>query len=104
MRCLGIHLVAVVVVVALAANAGASIYTGSIDSSGADPNFPTLIATSTWGGGGASLSWIVDDTTNPGYWTYAYTFTGPGANQEVSHVILEVSSTFTANNIHIIWV
>ncbi len=57
----------------------------------------TLYATGGWAGGGATLSWVVDNTTNPGFWTYAYTFTV--ARKDISHVLMEVSGNFSTNDI-----
>jgi hypothetical protein len=66
-------------------------YSGSILSDS------TLFATDGWAGGGATLSWIADNETNVGFWTYAYTFTV--ARKNISHVIIEVSENFSENNI-----
>ncbi len=44
-----------------------------------------------------TLTWIVDDTTNPGFWTYAYTFTVD--QKSPSHHLIEVSLDFTESNI-----
>ena len=74
---------------ALEPNAGAALYTGSI--TGGDG----LIGFEAWSD--ATLSWEVDDTTNPGAWTYQYTFTV--CQKDISHVILEVSETFTPDNL-----
>jgi type 1 fimbria pilin len=51
------------------------------------------------GGWGANtqLTWRVDDVTNPGFWTYDYTFAdlaGSGA-RVIDNVLIEVSQTFT---------
>jgi len=71
-------------------------YSGSILSDS------TLFATDGWATGtatpsNAKLSWIVDNETNVGFWTYAYTFTV--ATKNISHVIIEVSENFSENNI-----
>jgi len=80
----------------IATGALALPYTGFLESD------LTLYATDGWATGtttpsNAKLSWIVDDTTNSGYWTYNYTFTV--AQKGISHVIIEVSENFTIENI-----
>ena len=81
----------VMFLLSIATGAWATSYTGSILSDA------TLIATDGWAGGGGTLSWTVDNTTNPGYWTYNYTFTV--AQKGISHVIIEVSENFGKNDI-----
>ena len=72
-----------------ASNSGAALYTGSI--TGGDG----LTGTDGWSD--AVLEWTVDDTTNPGYWTYSYLFNVE--MKDISHFILEVSETFTRENL-----
>ena len=45
----------------------------------------------------AELGWTVDDVTNSGYWSHAYTFTVD--EKAISHVITEVSDNFLEGNI-----
>jgi len=84
---------------ALAGTGWATMYTGSITSAAGGG----LFATRQWNGGSAadpnaSLSWLVDDTSNPGFWTYAYSWATDA--KALSHIIIEVSDTFTvAGNI-----
>ena len=76
------------------------MYTGSINSAAGGG----LYATQQWSGGttgdpNASLSWVVDDTSNLGFWTYAYSWATEA--KDLSHIIIEVSDTFTvAGNIN----
>ena len=52
--------------------------------------------TETWND--AELKWTVDNETNKdGYWTYNYTFTA--SEKALSHIQIEVSETFTIDNI-----
>ena len=81
----------VMCLLSIATGAWATSYTGSILSDA------TLIATDGWAGGGGTLLWTVDNTTNSGYWTYNYTFTV--ARKGISHVIIEVSENFGKNDI-----
>ena len=86
----------------IATGALALSYTGFLESD------LTFYATGGWATGtttpsNAKLSWIVDDTSNVGFWTYEYTFTV--ARKGISHVIIEVSgpkddpNAFSVNNI-----
>lgn len=50
-----------------------------------------------WNNANSILSWTVDDTSNANFWTYTYTFTV--SQKDPSHAILEVSDTFTDENI-----
>ena len=59
-------------------------YTGSLSVGGGG-----LIATGGWNVSSTTLSWVVDDTTTPGYWHYSYTLTVPA--QGISHIIIEAS-------------
>ncbi|CAG0966795.1 hypothetical protein PLCT2_01096 [Planctomycetaceae bacterium] len=92
-------LFALALVASVATSGWATTYTGSLTSS---PN-GGLFATQDWAGvttAGApnsSLSWIVDDTTNANLWTYNYIWTG--TRKGLSHIIIEVSDTFTKDNI-----
>jgi hypothetical protein len=80
----------------LHSNVSADIYKGSISALAGFETDGSLVASDAWSG--ASLSWTVDDETNQGYWTYAYEFTA-GADPELSHAIIELSSNFTPSNI-----
>jgi hypothetical protein len=79
----------------IATGAWALSYSGSLFSDA------TLFATENWAGGGAQLSWVVDNTTNPGFWTYDYTFniTSEPPVKNISHVIIEVSGNFGKSDI-----
>lgn len=44
---------------------------------------------------GGGLSWVVDDTSNSGMWTYTYTFNLPGFSPDISHAIVEVTDGAT---------
>jgi hypothetical protein len=69
-------------------------YTGSRSSATDDGIF----ATAQWADGGFSLSWEIDEVD--GLFTYVYTFGGTGVEEkDLSHWLLEVSDTFTADNI-----
>ena len=85
-------LITLILFIGLTANSWATSYVGSIVGGS------TLIAISPWNTTSTSLSWTVDDDSNPGYWTYSYTFAVP--SKAISHVIIEVSDNFTSNNIH----
>ena len=78
-----------------AGSASATTYTGSL-TSGAG-----ITGTNAWADN-LTLSWTVDDTTNPGFWTYTYEFqdNDPGQQKELSHLIIETSASFTASDIH----
>ena len=77
-------LITLVLFIALVSNSWATLYTGTLEDSG----FGELIVGGDWTV--ASLGWRVDDTSNPGYWTYSYEFTVTSA-PGISHVIAEVS-------------
>ncbi len=70
----------------------ANAYVGMLNSSDLG-----IIATGNWLVGGTTLGWNVTYDTSMGAWRYAYDF----SHQEgqTSHFILEVSSTFTGNDI-----
>jgi len=77
-----------------AGSASATTYTGSL-TSGAG-----ITGTGAWADN-LTLSWTVDDTTNPGFWTYTYEFqdNDPTQPKNLSHLIIEVSASFTASDI-----
>ncbi len=79
-------LIAIVVSLLIATNSWAT-YIGSIDGGS------TLIGTNGWSD--AVLSWDVSFDDNS--WIYNYTFTA--TQRDISHLILEVSDTFTTANI-----
>lgn len=86
---------AIVALVAIGVRAEATSYSGSVST----PAASGITAFNEWLNG-ISLSWLVDDTTNPGYWTYAYTFTDTaGQVKNLSHLIIEVSPEFSPNDI-----
>ena len=102
MKKLLLFLCAIGLTFGLAGNVWAISYTGSITSCDG------MSATGSWGfcnydtvppsQPGATLSWVVDNQINLGYWTYAYTFTVD--EKGISHVIIEVSDNFTLDNIY----
>ena len=83
----------------LAGNVWAISYTGSITSCDG------MSATASWSCNydpqppqpGATLSWVVDDVTNSGYWTYAYTWWTE--TKDLSHIDIEVSNNFSIDNL-----
>jgi len=84
-----------VIIVGFGTGAWAVTYTDTLAYS-ADLN-----AAGDWAlGSGASLTYVVDDTTNTGYWTYKYTFdvSGTSQNKGLSHIIIELSDGLTAND------
>ena len=65
-----------------ASGAYALQYTGSLST-------PTgITGTASWTNN-VSLSWVVDDTTNSGFWTYTYTWSAEA--KSISHIIIELS-------------
>lgn len=82
---------AAALVLTLATSSFALTYEGSLSTA-----TNTLYATLPWSTG-STFSWIVDYDSNSGLWTYDYTFSVP--TKEISHVIVETSSTFTEANI-----
>ena len=72
----------------------ADLYNGSINA-GTNGG---LVGTEQWNSTDTKLSW---DITSPGdgssYWTYSYTFKVP--SKDISHVIIQVSDSFTEGNI-----
>lgn len=56
-----------------------------------------IIATDGWASASTVFAWVVDDSTNPGYWTYQYRLTVPTKN--ISHVLLELSLGTTVDDI-----
>ena len=74
--------------------ARATSYTGTLDTSGGG-----LTGSGNWASD-VSLKWTVDDTSNPLFWTYMYTFLFPANSIEDVRVLTEVSNTFTSSNIH----
>ncbi|AJY71067.1 hypothetical protein RW64_16570 [Geobacter sulfurreducens] len=77
---------------ALTSNAHAALITaGSITASAGGG----LYATDGWADGSTVLSWTIDRTGST--YTYDYIFTVP--KKEISHVILQVSESFTAANL-----
>jgi hypothetical protein len=81
---------------------GAAEFTGSRTT----PATSGVTAFGTWSEalGGFKISWAIDfNVTNPGLWTYVYSFANKDGSvpldQEISHWILEVSDDFTADDI-----
>ena len=79
-----------------AGSVSADTYTGTLTSAGGG-----ITGTSAWVDN-LTLRWTVDDTTNPGFWTYTYEFEDNDTAQQkdLSHLIIEVSASFTASDIH----
>ena len=78
----------------IGSSVSATSYTGSVF------NNDGMIAYSMWNEGGAELSWEVNDEEYVGFWAYNYTW--ETALKDLSHIMIEVSSTFSVDNIHII--
>ncbi len=81
---------ALVLMLLLAPAAGA--YVGILNSSDLG-----IIATGNWGMGGTTLEWNVTYDTGMSAWHYVYDLSHPEG--QTSHFILEVSNTFTDNDI-----
>ncbi len=90
MRKFLVFLCAMSLVFCVATGTWATTYTGSII--GGDT---TLFGTDGWSD--ATLSWTVNDVTNPGFWRYDYNFTD--VTKELSHIMIELSASFTIDNI-----
>ncbi|ABB30990.1 protein of unknown function DUF1555 [Geobacter metallireducens RCH3] len=92
-------LFALALVASVATSGWAITYTGSLASSPGGGLLATLdwAGITTAGAPNSSLSWTVDDTTNTGLWTYNYIWTG--TRKGLSHIVIEVSDTFTKDNI-----
>jgi len=59
-----------------------------------------LVATGTWDDTDTTLSWEVSYSEGSGLWHYEYTLTvAEGHGAGISHVIVETSSSFTADNL-----
>jgi hypothetical protein len=76
----------------LARNVEAMSFSGSLST----PSGSGLTGFGGWASG-VTFSWTVDDVTNPGFWTYTYTFDATEKN--LSHILLEVSAEFTRDDI-----
>ena len=60
----------------------------------ADPIPGITTASNSWTSRGVRLDWTIDDTTNPGLWTYHYTLSpGLSVNKGVKYFDLEVEGT-----------
>ncbi len=68
------------------------LYSGGIDSSSGGG----LTATSSWGDGNSSLEYTVEELPN-GFFSYLYSW--EATKKDLSHLIIEVSQTFTEENI-----
>lgn len=97
MKRLTVFLCTIVLIFSMAGNVGAYLYTGSIDSAdgmyandGWSDDYPDPLSDPD-----ASLSWGINFFDD--LWTYDYTFTVD--EKAPSHVIIEVSDTFTSDNI-----
>jgi hypothetical protein len=84
------HLLVCLVLIAVMSTAAmADIYTGSLSYGSG------LYAQGNWAATGTSIVWTVTDNTTS--WHYKYTLTVPAHN--ISHLIIEVSPTFTTNDV-----
>jgi hypothetical protein len=68
------------------------------------PNTSGIVASDGWSdaNGGFRISWNINFNSSTGLWTYVYTLSdknGGNPTPDVSHLIIEVSDTFTAANI-----
>jgi hypothetical protein len=83
---------AAVLAIAGSVQAGPTIYTGSLSGDG-------LIATGTWAGTDTKLSWEVS-SQGSGLWRYEYTLeVAEGRGAGISHIVMEVSDSFTSDNL-----
>lgn len=86
---------ALLMIVGLVSRADAVSYSGWVST----PDASGITAFNEWASG-LKLSWVVDDTSNPGFWTYSYTFEDTyGQIKNLSHLIIEVSANFSANDV-----
>jgi len=84
--------VAAVLAIAGSVQASPTIYTGSLSGDG-------LVATGAWAGTGTKLSWEVS-SQDSGRWRYEYTLeVAEGQGAGISHIIMEVSDSFTSGNL-----
>jgi len=61
-------------------------YSGTLTSAGGG-----IVGTADWASG-VSLSWVVNNTSNPGFWTYTYTWSDTTSQfKALSHIIIELS-------------
>jgi len=59
-----------------------------------------LVAEDNWDGTGTSITYVVDDTTSPGYWHYKYTLTvHTSQSAGISHLNVETSGDFTEDKL-----
>lgn len=87
---------AVMIIFGFGKRAEAVSYSGFVST----PEASGITAYNEWANG-LYLGWVVDDTSNPGYWTYKYTFQDTsGQVKNLSHLIIEVSPTFSVNDVY----
>lgn len=86
---------AVAFVFGMLGSANAIMYSGSLSY---PPSTGGLVANGDWLDG-VSLGWVVTQTAD-GKWSYTYTFQDTaGQAKDLSHIIVELSDSFTANDI-----
>lgn len=86
-------LVLALAMVLWAGQSWALVYTGSLNAG----DNGGLFATGSWSSSDTVLSWSVFQNEGTDFWTYEYTFIVP--SKEISHVIIEVSESFSTSNI-----
>lgn len=88
---------ALALVAAVGSNAHATVLTGSLSTATGG-----LLAGGNYATGGFVISWNISDNPN-GTWNYNYTFTRPNGSEvsgpAVSHIILQLSQTFTPSDL-----
>ena len=75
----------------------ATVFTGTLtwDAAGTQ-----LVAADKWAGTGTSITYVVDDTTSPGYWHYKYILTvHSSVGAGISHLNIETTPDFTAEKL-----
>jgi hypothetical protein len=82
------------VLLSVPAGAAPTIYVGSLSVTGGGGD-GLLVATQQWDNPATQLSWVVDNTTTPGKWHYAYTFIVYTDDQakNISHMLIEASDS-----------
>ncbi len=87
---------AAVLAIAGSVQASPTIYTGDLAVGNG------LIAAGKWDNPGTTLSWTVSYNETSGLWHYEYALTA-AASPGISHIIVEVSDTFTRENLFTDW-
>jgi hypothetical protein len=84
--------------------ANADVYTGSLSYGppSVDPSDGLFVTGASWPGLSITMAWVVsnEEPAPPGYpWKYTYTFSHNGNKASLSHIIIEVSGSFTEDDI-----